>query len=79
MLPRKFHFYAFSFVMPLLMSGVMSLELLFIDHSGFFKVFPLRSKMWGASMIVAFPVSLFVVPVICCACHSAISFQNRYG
>lgn len=63
MLPKKFHFYAFSFVMSLFMSGVMSLAMLSVEQSNVFKVISLWPKAWGVSMIVAFPVSLVVVPV----------------
>lgn len=63
MLPRKFHFYAFSFVMSLFMSGVVSLAMLSVDHPNVFEAFTMWPKAWVVSMLVAFPVSLFVVPV----------------
>lgn len=63
MLPNKFHFYAFSFVMSLLMSGVMSLAILSIDHSNVLEALSLWPKAWGISMLVAFPTSMLVVPI----------------
>lgn len=63
MLPKRLHTYAFSLVMSLFMSGVMSLVLLSVEYQSFSLVMLLWPKAWGISLIVAFPVSLFVIPV----------------
>jgi len=62
MIPRKFHFFAFSFVMSLLMSGVMSLAMISVDNSNVLAALPLWPKAWFASMLVAFPTSILVGP-----------------
>ena len=62
MIPRKFRFYAFSFVMSLLMSGVMSLVMLSVEHANVFEAFSQWPKAWVISMLVAFPTSILVVP-----------------
>lgn len=62
MIPSKFHFYVFSFVMSLFMSGVMSLAMLSVDNPNVFEAFLLWPKAWGISMLVAFPTSMLVVP-----------------
>lgn len=62
MIPRKFHFYTFSFVMSLLMSGVMSLAILLTGHLNVFEAFSHWPKTWVISMLIAFPTSLLVVP-----------------
>ena len=63
MIPNKFEFHTFSFVMSLLMSGVMSLALLTIESVTLVAAFTKWPKAWGVAMLVAFPVSLFVVPL----------------
>ena len=63
MIPKKFHFHTFSFFMSLLMSGVMSLVLLTLQSSSFTGVIEQWPEAWAISMLVAFPVSLFVVPL----------------
>jgi len=63
MIPNKFEFHTFSFVMSLLMSGVMSLALLIIESVTLVAAFTNWPKAWGVAMLVAFPVSLFVVPL----------------
>ena len=63
MIPKKFHFHTFSFFMSLLMSGVMSLVLLTLQSSSLIGVIEQWPEAWAISMFVAFPVSLFVVPL----------------
>lgn len=63
MIPKKFHFHTFSFFMSLLMSGVMSLVLLTLQSSSLTGVIEQWPEAWAISMFVAFPVSLFVVPL----------------
>jgi len=49
--------------MSLLMSGVMSLVLLTLQSSSLTEVIEQWPEAWAISMFVAFPVSLFVVPL----------------
>ncbi|MCC2614896.1 DUF2798 domain-containing protein [Aestuariibacter halophilus] len=51
-----------SFVMSFLMSGVMSLTMLALESSTVGEVFASWPKAWAVAMLVAFPVSLIVVP-----------------
>ena len=63
MIPYRFQFYTFSFFMSLMMSGIMSLVILSLELptiTEFVMQWPLA---WGISMLVAFPVSMIVVPV----------------
>lgn len=62
MIPNKYEFHTFSFVMSFLMSGVMSFALLALDSSTLSEALGNWPKAWGVAMLVAFPVSLFVVP-----------------
>ena len=62
MIPKRFHFHAFSFFMSLLMSGVMSLAMLTINSATLIEVIKNWPEAWAVSMLVAFPVSLLVVP-----------------
>jgi len=63
MIPGRFHFHTFSFFMSLLMSGVMSLTMLSLESTTVLDVFLNWPRAWMISMLVAFPVSLIVVPV----------------
>ncbi|MCW9059857.1 MAG: DUF2798 domain-containing protein [Gammaproteobacteria bacterium] len=63
MIPRKFQFHTFSFLMSLLMSGVMSLAMLSIELAAFIDVITQWPRAWGISMLVAFPVSIVIVPI----------------
>ena len=63
MIPNRYHFYTFSFFMSLLMSGVMSLAMLFLNSSTLVDMIVNWPKAWSISMLVAFPVSMIVVPI----------------
>ncbi|MBE1300162.1 MAG: DUF2798 domain-containing protein [Alteromonadaceae bacterium] len=63
MIPQRLAFHTFSFVMSLLMSGIMSLSLLAPDSTELIETLTNWPKAWAIAMLVAFPVSLFVVPV----------------
>ena len=63
MIPHKFQFHTFSFFMSLLMSGVMSLAMLSIELATFIDVITQWPKAWGISMLVAFPISMVIVPI----------------
>lgn len=63
MIPNKFQFHTFSFLMSLLMSGVMSLTMLSIELAAFIDVITQWPRAWGISMLVAFPVSMVIVPI----------------
>lgn len=63
MIPKRFHFHAFSFFMPLLMSGVMSLAMLTTNSATFVEIIVNWPEAWAVSMLVAFPVSMLVVPL----------------
>lgn len=63
MIPKKFHFHTFSFLMSLLMSGVMSLAMLAIESASLVEVMLKWPEAWSISMLVAFPVSMLVVPI----------------
>ena len=63
MIPRKFQFHTFSFFMSLLMSGVVSLAMLSLQLPTFIEVILHWPKAWGISMLVAFPVSMVIVPI----------------
>ena len=63
MIPNRFEFHIFSFFMSLLMSGVMSLAMLTLESITLTEVLVNWPKAWAVSMLVAFPVSLFVVPL----------------
>ncbi len=63
MIPKKFHFHTFSFLMSLLMSGVMSMAMLAIESTTWIEVLVKWPEAWSISMLVAFPVSMLVVPI----------------
>lgn len=63
MIPNKLRFHTFSFVMSLLMSGVMSLAMQALESTTLTELLADWPKAWGIAMLVAFPVSLFVVPL----------------
>jgi hypothetical protein len=63
MIPHKFQFHTFSFLMSLFMSGAMSLAMLSIELSAFMDVISQWPRAWGISLLVAFPVSMMVVPI----------------
>lgn len=63
MIPHKFQFHTFSFFMSLLMSGVMSLAMLSIELTAFIEVITQWPRVWGISMLVAFPISMVIVPI----------------
>lgn len=63
MIPKRFRFHTFSFFMSLLMSGVMSLAMLILDSPTLVDVLANWPQAWTISMLVAFPVSLMVVPI----------------
>ena len=63
MIPSKLQFYSFSFVMSFLMSGLMSLTMLAFETAELLEIFFHWPKAWAISMLVAFPASLFVVPL----------------
>jgi len=64
MIPQRFEFHAFSFFMALAMSGVMSLAMLSIELKAFLDMMTQWPRSWALSMLVAFPVSMVVVPPI---------------
>lgn len=63
MIPNKFQFHTFSFFMSLLMSGVMSLAMLLIELAAFNDVITQWPRAWGISLLVAFPISMVIVPI----------------
>lgn len=63
MIPRKFHFHTFSFFMSLLMSGVMSFAMLSLESTSVVQAMIRWPEAWAVSMLVAFPVSMLVVPL----------------
>ena len=63
MIPKRFQFYVFSFFMSLLMSGVMSLSMLAFQSATLIDVIASWPGAWAISMLVAFPVSMLVVPL----------------
>ncbi|MEP0357432.1 DUF2798 domain-containing protein [Paraglaciecola sp.] len=63
MIPNKLQFHTFSFVMSFLMSGLMSLTMLAFETPILLEIFLNWPKAWAISMLVAFPASLFVVPM----------------
>ena len=63
MIPKRFHFYTFAFFMSLFMSGFMSLTMLALTSETLNGVILRWLEAWGISMIVAFPVSILVVPI----------------
>lgn len=63
MIPKRFHFHTFSFFMSLLMSGVMSFAMLTLESATLDEVIENWPTAWAISMLVAFPVSLIVVPL----------------
>lgn len=63
MIPHKFQFHTFSFLVSLLMSGVMSLVMLSLELAAFTDVIKQWPRAWGISMLVAFPVSMVSVPI----------------
>ncbi len=62
MIPHRFRFHTFSLLMSLLMSGVMSLAMLAINSATFIDVLSQWPGAWAISMLVAFPVSMVIVP-----------------
>ena len=63
MIPHRFQFYTFSFLMSLMMSGIMSLAMLSIELTTFIDVISKWPRVWGISMLVAFPVNMLIVPI----------------
>ena len=63
MIPNKFQFHTFSFFMSLLMSGVMSLAMLLIELAALNDVIMQWHRAWGISLLVAFPISMVIVPI----------------
>ena len=63
MIPKKYQFQTFSFFMSLMMSGVMSLAMLTIELTAFMDVITQWPQAWGVSMLVAYPLSMAVVPI----------------
>lgn len=63
MIPKRFHFYTFSFFMSLLMSGTMSLAMLFIDATTLAEILSKWPQAWTISTLVAYPVSMLVMPL----------------
>lgn len=63
MIPHKFQFHTFSFLMSLFMSGLMSLAMLSIESTSFLDAIRQWPRAWGISMLVAFPVSMVIVPI----------------
>ncbi len=63
MIPHRFQSHTFSFFMSLLMSGVMSFAMLSIELASFMDVVARWPRAWGISLLVAFPVSMVIVPV----------------
>ncbi|TBR43953.1 DUF2798 domain-containing protein [Marinomonas agarivorans] len=63
MLPEKYRFYVFSFIMSLLMSGVMSLAFLYLETMNIAIVIQKWPASWFVSMLIALPMSLLVVPL----------------
>lgn len=67
MIPGKYYFLTFSFFMSLLMSGVMSgvmsFTLLTLESTSMHEVMVNWPAAWTISMLVAFPVSMMVVPI----------------
>lgn len=62
MIPNKYEFFIFSFFMSFLMSGVMSFALLALESPTLLEVTMRWPEAWCVAMLVAFPVSLIVVP-----------------
>lgn len=63
MIPHKFQFHTFSFLMSLFMSGLMSLAMLSIESESVLNVIRQWPRAWAISMLVAFPVSMVIVPI----------------
>ena len=63
MIPKKYQFQTFSFFMSLMMSGVMSITMLTIELTAFTDVITQWPQAWAISMLVAFPLSMAVVPI----------------
>lgn len=63
MIPHQYRFYVFSFIMSLFMSGAMSLAFLSLEHMEVATVLQNWPLSWSISMLIAFPMSLFVVPL----------------
>lgn len=63
MIPHRFQFHTFSFLMSLMMSGIMSLAMLSIELTAFIDVVSQWPRVWAISMLVAFPVSMLIVPI----------------
>lgn len=63
MIPQKFKFHTYSFLMSLFMSGVMSLVMLSIELAAYDDVIRQWPRAWSISLLVAFPVSMVIVPI----------------
>ncbi|WP_420548386.1 DUF2798 domain-containing protein [Curvivirga sp.] len=63
MIPNKYRFYVFSFIMSLLMSGAMSFAFLVMENITWTVVMEKWPFSWFVSMLIAFPMSLFIVPL----------------
>ncbi len=63
MIPHRFHFHAFAFLMSLVMSGLMSFTMLTLESATFIEAIRNWPEAWAISMLVAFPASMLVVPL----------------
>ncbi|MFC3096134.1 DUF2798 domain-containing protein [Alteromonas sediminis] len=59
---QKYYFLTFTFIMSFFMSAVMSLSMLVLASANLADALANWPKAWGVTMLVAFPVSLLVVP-----------------
>ncbi len=62
MISNKYSFHLFSFIMSLIMSGVISLAMLAFKSDSYGQFILNWPIAWITSMLVAFPASYVVVP-----------------
>ena len=63
-IPRRFYNLVFSFSVAILMSFLMSFCLTAINIGFPVHFFPAWLRSWGIGFLVAFPVSLLIIPAI---------------
>lgn len=73
MLSPKYHRYAFSFFMALLMSCIMSLVISLFNVGFVDDIFSIWMKAWAFAFVVAFPAITLVSPIV----HKLVSLVIR--
>lgn len=64
LIPQKYTAYVFSFLMALIMSGIMSMVITLFNIGPVDGIVAIWLKAWMLAFVVAFPIITLVVPVV---------------